>query len=276
LKISVVIPVYNRKQLITRALDSVFAQTSQPDEVIVVDDGSTDNSAHIISSRYPGIKLIPQQNKGVSAARNTGVRHAAHDWIALLDSDDEWLSNKLQVIRELHHRHPQERFFHSNEIWIRNGVRVNPMKKHQKQGGMIFQQCLPLCVISPSAVVMQKSLFDQTGPFDEALPACEDYDLWLRLCHRFPVFYIEQPLIKKYGGHSDQLSRKYWGMDRFRIRALQNVLQLPTLDEHNRNLTRNMLQRKLEILLKGARKHKNLELLNEFEPLLHGLDAAAC
>lgn len=276
MQISVVIPVYNRERLITRALDSVYAQTSPPDEVIVVDDGSTDDSSSQISSLYPDVKLICQKNKGVSEARNNGIRHATFDWIALLDSDDEWLPDKLQVIRETQQHHPEQKFFHSDEIWVRNGTRVNPMKKHQKQGGMIFEQCLPLCVISPSAVVMHRSLFDQIGMFDESLPACEDYDLWLRLCHRFPVFYIDQLLIKKYGGHDDQLSRKYWGMDRFRIRALQNVLEQPTLDEYQRTITRQILQQKLEILVKGAHKHNNSELLQEFEPLIRQYQPVLC
>ncbi|MCK4707802.1 MAG: glycosyltransferase [Gammaproteobacteria bacterium] len=224
MEISVIIPSYNREETLVRALNSAFNQTSKASEIIVVDDGSSDNSADIIRRQFPDVKLIQQTNQGVSAARNTGIKSAQYDWIALLDSDDEWLPEKLEAIRQAHKDHPEEILFHSDEIWIRNGTRVNQMNKHAKYGGQIFKFCLPLCVISPSAVIIHRSVFDQIGVFNENLPACEDYDLWLRLCHRFAVFYIDQPLIKKYGGHADQLSRKFWGMDRFRIRALHDLM----------------------------------------------------
>lgn len=254
----------------------MYAQTSPANEVIVVDDGSTDNTCKKIQQQYPQVRLIHQQNKGVSKARNTAIRAARYEWIALLDSDDEWLPAKLETIRKFQQKNPHEVMFHSDEIWIRNGVRVNPMNKHEKQGGMIFQQCLPLCVISPSAAVIHNSLFQHVGMFNESLPACEDYDLWLRLCHQYPVFFIDQLLIKKYGGHADQLSRKYWGMDRFRIRALKDLLQLPTLTEKQRNQSISMLQSKLNILIRGARKHKNQQVLDEFEPLLKLYEPESC
>ncbi len=276
MQISVIIPTYNRASTLPRALDSVLAQTHQAAEIIIIDDGSTDQTRSLIEQRYPQIKLIRQSNKGVSAARNSGIKVAQTDWIALLDSDDDWLPNKLAAIGQAHDDHPQQLLFHSDEIWIRNGVRVNPMKKHAKQGGMIFQQCLPLCVISPSAAVIHRSVFERIGLFDEDLPACEDYDFWLRFCHLHPVHYIETPVIKKYGGHEDQLSRKFWGMDRFRIRALRKLLQAPTLSPLQAEQTRQMLCKKLRILLKGAYKHQNHAVISEFEPLLQQYRGAAC
>jgi glycosyltransferase involved in cell wall biosynthesis len=275
-QISVIIPTYNRSQTLPRALDSVIAQSYKAAEIIVVDDGSSDDSAAMIENNYPQVTLIRQHNKGVSAARNTAIKHAQSDWIALLDSDDEWLPHKLETIRQAYLKNPQQILFHSDELWIRNGRRVNPMKKHAKQGGMIFQQCLPLCVISPSAAVIQRSVFDSVGLFDETLPACEDYDLWLRLCHLYEVFYIDEPLIKKYGGHEDQLSRKFWGMDRFRIRALKRLLQSPTLNRQQQTLARSMLVKKLRILLKGAYKHHNQQVIDEFEPLLKAHESEPC
>lgn len=276
MKITVIIPTYNRVGLINRALESVLAQTSPADEIIIVDDGSTDGTAQTIRQKYPQVRLIQQTNKGISAARNNGIKAASNEWIALLDSDDEWLPNKLSIIRQIQHENPQEALIHSDEIWIREGVRVNPMNKHHKYGGKIFDFCLPLCVISPSAVVMHRQLFEKVGLFNESLPACEDYDLWLRLCHRFPVYFIDQPLIKKYGGHSDQLSRKYWGMDRFRIRALHDLMNQPTLDKKQRQSTINMLLKKLRILLKGARKHDNQDVIHEFQPLLDLYETMSC
>lgn len=266
MRISVVIPSHNRYHTLPRALDSLLNQTAPADQIIVVDDGSSDDTIQLID-KYPNIEWIRQSNKGVSAARNRGIETAKHDWIALLDSDDEWLPEKLETIRRYHSKHPQYRLFHSDEIWIRRGVRVNPMKKHRKRGGMIYQHCLPLCVISPSAVVIHKDLLLEVNGFDESLPACEDYDLWLRLCWKHPVYYIDQPLIRKYGGHEDQLSARYWGMDRFRIRTMYRLFRQNVLNQEQSQLTLAMLQSKLNILLRGAHKHDNQSLIDEFGSL---------
>lgn len=270
--ISVVIPSFNRLPYLTKALDSVFSQTSKADEVIVVDDGSTDDTVEHIKALFPEVILLTQPNLGVSAARNYGIKTATSDWIALLDSDDQWLPDKISTIRQSQMEFPGYSLIHSNEIWIRDGVRVNAMKKHEKTGGWIFRKCLPLCVISPSAAVIHRTVFDKVGYFDESLPACEDYDLWLRICHQMPVYYIDKPLIYKYGGHADQLSRKFWGMDRFRIRALKNLLDSAALDAGDYEAAEAMLTKKLDILLKGARKHGNQELLDEYSNLADQLN----
>jgi GT2 family glycosyltransferase len=271
MQISVIIPSFNRIQTLIRAIESVLEQRSVVDEIIVVDDGSKDNTAALVSQHYPNIKLIRQANQGVSAARNTGIRQARFEWIALLDSDDSWLPEKISMIRQAQLKNPEYHLFHSDEIWIRNGVRVNPMKKHGKNGGWIFESCLPLCAISPSAVVLRRSLLHTTGYFDESLPTCEDYDLWLRICHEFPVHYIDRRLIIKYGGHADQLSRRYWGMDRFRIRSLVKLLQQHNLQQNYRFAVLSTLVAKLEVLLKGAEKHDNQEVIAEFSPILEQL-----
>jgi glycosyltransferase involved in cell wall biosynthesis len=266
-RISVVIPSYNRGHTLERALRSVIEQTSAVDEIILVDDGSTDDSTEMTAQLFPDVKLIRQSNRGVSAARNRGIRAARHDWIALLDSDDSWLPHKIQSIREAALLHPGHVLYHSDEIWMRRGVRVNPMHKHRKSGGWIFKQCLPICAISPSASVLRKSTLQALDLFDESLPACEDYDLWLRLCHRFPVHFIEQALIIKYGGHEDQLSRKHPAMDRFRVRALHRLLETESLSADHFEAARATLRSKLDILHKGARKHGNDALIDEIEPL---------
>jgi glycosyltransferase involved in cell wall biosynthesis len=268
MQISVVIPSYNRLQTLITAIESVLRQTSAVDEIIVVDDGSTDETASEIARLYPQVKLIQQVNRGVSAARNVGIKQARFDWIALLDSDDSWLAEKIASIRQARNLQTKYLLFHSDEIWIRNGVRVNAMKKHRKSGGWIFENCLALCVISPSAVVFHRSLLDSYGYFDESLPACEDYDLWLRICHQIPVCYIDQPLITKNGGHADQLSSRYWGMDRFRIRSLHHLLRRENLNDEYRQAATSTLVRKLEILLTGARKHGNQKIIDEFAPML--------
>ncbi|MEZ5592004.1 MAG: glycosyltransferase family A protein [Gammaproteobacteria bacterium] len=250
--ISVIIPAHNRAHTLPRALDSVLAQTHPADEIILVDDGSSDDTAALLHTHYPTVRYLHQPNQGVSAARNSGIRVASGDWIALLDSDDAWLPHKLACqARQLDSGAP---LIHSDEIWIRNGVRVNPMKKHAKSGGWIYQQCLPLCAISPSAALLRRDLFQHIGLFDDSLPACEDYDFWLRVCARHPVVYIDEPLILKYGGHADQLSRRYWGMDRFRVQALEKALREAPLNSADRLATLQMLTQKLTILAQGAYK----------------------
>jgi len=263
--VSVIIPSYNRAHTLGRAIDSVLAQTIAPLEIIVIDDGSSDNTAEFVQQHYPTIRYIRQDNQGVSAARNLGIKQAKGDWIALLDSDDEWLTNKLETQLALAEQDPSIPLIHSDEIWIRDGVRVNQMNKHGKAGGWIFQRCLPLCAISPSASMIKRTLFDEVGLFDENLPACEDYDLWLKICSRYPVLYSEETLIKKYGGHEDQLSRLHWGMDRFRLQALDRILEQSHLTDDDRAAALTMLFKKNRILLKGARKHGNQKQIQQCE-----------
>ena len=267
MRISVVIPSYNRGHTLARALQSVYAQTSSVDEVILVDDGSTDGSSEMVNHRFPEVNILRQSNLGVSAARNRGIAAARFEWIALLDSDDSWLPQKIEQIRAAGQQQPEFVLYHSDEIWVRRGVRVNPRKKHRKSGGWIFENCLPLCAISPSASVIRKSTLHSLGMFDENLPACEDYDLWLRLCHQYPVYYIDQPLITKYGGHDDQLSQQFPAMDRFRIHALHRLLKSGTLRAEYHRAAEAVMLKKLDILINGAIKHDNQALIEEFVPL---------
>lgn len=270
MRISVIIPTFNRSASLARALDSVLSQKGVDEDfclqIIVVDDGSTDNTQSFVKSSYPQVTYLRQANQGVSSARNVGLKKADGEWIALLDSDDEWLPHKLSTqLREL--ANTQYQVCHTQEVWVRDGVRVNQLKKHQKHRGWIFQHCLPLCAMSPSSILIRDKVVDEVGCFDEELPACEDYDYWLRLTAQHPVAYVEQPSIIKYGGHADQLSRRYWGMDRFRVRALENALKL-TLKEGDRAAALTMLNKKLQILLNGARKHQNYGLIKSCEQKL--------
>ncbi|MFQ5661243.1 MAG: glycosyltransferase family 2 protein [Gammaproteobacteria bacterium] len=267
--ISVVIPVYNRATYIQRALKSVLSQTLSVDEIIVVNDGSTDNTAAILAAGHADIRLITQQNQGVSTARNTGIRAAKNEWIAFLDSDDEWLPEKIQKQTEALAENPEYFIAHTNEIWMQNGSPLKQMKKHRKYGGYIFQHCLPLCIISPSSVIIHRSIFERLGLFDETLPVCEDYDMWLRICARYPVLFHDEELIIKHGGHDDQLSRKYWGMDRFRIQAIKMVLSDPLLSGEDRAAALRVMSEKIHILLNGARKHNNRALIASLEALRH-------
>ena len=256
MKISVVIPTYNRIALVERAIDSVLMQSIKPFDIIVVDDGSDDGTSEMIKKKYRSINLVQQQNSGVSAARNNGIKHAKGDWIALLDSDDEWTEKKLenQVNRLI--KNPDYHFCHTNEIWIRNGVRVNQKKRHQKYGGYIFDKCLDICRISPSSTLFKKNILEHVGWFNTQLPVCEDYDLWLRITADYKILFVDEPLIIKYGGHTDQLSQSVEGIELFRIKSLENLLANTELSPQKKNLAITMIIKKLNIYLNGLIKRK--------------------
>jgi glycosyltransferase involved in cell wall biosynthesis len=270
---SVIIPTYNRWPVVARAVESVLNQTRQAAQILVVDDGSDDGTTVKLKRRFGSeITVVEQANHGVSHARNTAINLAQGDWIALLDSDDEWLPQKLQRQHDAIENADSPVLIHCDEIWVRNGIRVNAAKKHQKRGGFIYEYCLPLCCISPSAAMIRKSTLTALGGFDDQLPACEDYDLWLRLCAEHPVVYIDEPLLIKYGGHDDQLSAKYWGMDRFRLVALEKILASDSLNKTQRQQTTDMLIRKARIMLKGAVKHNNHAVIERCNQLIAHYD----
>ncbi len=259
-RVSVVIPTFNRYGFVREAIDSVFAQTMSAFECIVVDDGSTDGTAEVLESiDDPRLTVIRQERRGVSAARNRGAAASRAPLVAFLDSDDRWLPEKLAVQCRFFDAHPQIALCQTEELWYRNGVRVNPRRKHAKPSGWIFRCCLPLCVVSPSAAMIRRAFFDALGGFDEALPACEDYDLWLRAVLRTEVATLPEALTIKRGGHADQLSRG-WGLDRWRIRALQKILDDPLLPAEDRPLVEAEIVRRSRIVAAGARKRGNEEL----------------
>lgn len=268
MSVSVIVPSYNRAHCISRALESIRAQTFVPQEIIVVDDGSTDKTRELVTKSYPEASYLYQSHLGVSAARNKGVAHASCEWIAFLDSDDSWFTEKLNIQLAALKNNPGYLIHHCDEIWIRNGKRVNPMNKHRKRGGWIYAHCLPLCAISPSTVIIDRELFLREKGFNQDLPACEDYDLWLRLCAKYPVLYTDQHLVTRFGGHVDQLSKKYWGMDRFRVASLENILQTGILDQENQKKTLETLVKKLQILINGARKRDNKKILQQYQSKL--------
>jgi glycosyltransferase involved in cell wall biosynthesis len=257
-RVSVIIPTFNRGYCLEESIRSVLDQSFTDFELIVVDDGSTDNTSELVG-QFPAVKLIRlEENRGVSFARNRGMVEAQGDCIAFLDSDDLWEKDKLaSQVKWI------ERGFHAvytDEIWIRNRVRVNPMNKHRKYSGDIFRYCLPLCIVSPSSVLLRAKMLSEVVGFDESMQVCEDYDLWLRIAKRYPFYFIAEKLIVKRGGHEDQLSHKYWGMDRWRVYALEKLLKENKLDEEQKNWVVMMLIEKCEILSNGfGKRGKNQE-----------------
>ncbi len=262
MKVTVIIPVFNRADLVRRAVESVLAQTYRPEQIIIVDDGSTDDPRaslqEIVSSDL--IKIIRQQNAGVAAARNVGIEAARTNWLAFLDSDDWWLPEKLSRQISWHNANLEYLISQTDEVWIRNGRRVNPKKYHQKQNGEIFYLSLDRCLISPSSVLLSRRLFDEVGLFDPSLPACEDYDLWLRITARHLVGLVPEKLIIKTGGHADQLSRKYWGMDRFRVKSIMKLLRSGDLTKAQYQAALDVCEKKVVILKNGAAKRRHVAL----------------
>ena len=271
-RVSVIIPTHNRLSRLPVAVDSVLEQTYSAHELIVVDDGSTDGTAQWLARERPSVTVIRQDNKGVSHARNRGIEAASGNWIALLDSDDRWYAHKLATQINALRNQPGHRLCHSDEHWLRNGKRVNPKYKHQKYGGSIFAHCLPLCAISPSAALIEKSLIEDIGLFDESLPACEDYDLWLRISARENVLFVDEALLEKTGGHDDQLSQRFPAMDQFRLQALAKLIRSGILSPSQLTLALSTFSDKLTIFINGAKKrgkHDSArQLLEQFDDVV--------
>jgi len=245
----------------------VLAQSFQDIEIIVVDDGSTDGTTNRLAKFDGRLRLFTTTRRGVAAARNFGVSQAQGCYVAFLDSDDLWLPGKLETQIAFLDRHPEIQICQTDEIWVRNGVRVNPKAMHRKPSGDIFVRSLDLCLISPSAVMMTRELFQCIGGFDESFPVCEDYDLWLRVTSVYSVPLIPEALVVKRGGHADQLSRSLWGMDRYRVLALQKILR-SGLDGVPRTAARDVLRRKVLILAQGARKRGKEQEAQDYEATL--------
>jgi glycosyltransferase involved in cell wall biosynthesis len=264
--VSVVIPTYNRWPMIAEAVQSVLSQTFKAFELIIVDDGSTDNTTRLLRSYDSRLKIFSQPRAGVAAARNAGVAMSRGKYIAFLDSDDLWSPAKLEIQADFMELNSGVHICQTEEIWIRRGLRVNPTSRHRKPAGDIFQRSLELCLVSPSAVMMTKELFYWSGGFDESFPVCEDYDLWLRIAVDHPVFLINSPLVTKRGGHADQLSRSLWGMDRFRALAIVKLLRAG-LGGEKRQWALDSLRQKTSILAAGAAKRGKLDEASKFEAL---------
>jgi len=261
IEVDIVIPFFNRENWLSAAIESVLKQTHPFWKLFLVNDGSSDGSLDLARSwaqKDKRIQVLSQVNRGVSAARNLGVSKGKSPWVAFLDSDDQWKPKKLEKQVCAIMEQPKLLFFHCDEIWIRLGVRVNPHKKHKKMGGQIFENCLPLCCISPSASLVHRNLLEELGGFREDFPVCEDYDLWLKVTEANTIGYVDEALITKNGGHEDQLSQSRHSMDHFRCISLITVLERNQINTQQKRAVLNTLQKKIQILCKGARRHQNL------------------
>ena len=266
--VSVIIPTFNRAEVVSRAVNSVLNQTFKDFECIVVDDGSTDGTDSVLRGFADKIKLVKTENRGVSAARNTGAKFAAGKYIAFLDSDDEWKPKKLQKQLDFM-RQSGFRISQTDETWVRNGNFVNKSAKYIRPSGDIFYNCLEVCAVTPSSVMMERKLFFEYGGFDETIPVCEDYDLWLRMSLKEKFGLVDEPLIIKYGGNADQLSNSAC-LDKYRIISLFNMLQKnKNLNEEQRKAVQEVLAKKVKIYSSGARKRGKIDEAQWAEGLLN-------
>ena len=262
--VSVIITTYNRRAYLKAAVGSVVAQDYPDKEIIVIDDGSIDGSADELLG-LP-LRYVWKENGGISSARNLGISLAKGDLIAFLDVDDYWRKDKLSTQIDLM-KQEARLISYTDEIWMRNGTWLNQGHRHRKYSGLIYEHCLPLCIISPSSAVVGRQVFDDVGIFDQSLPVCEDYDMWLRITCRYPVSFINRQLIVKQGGHADQLSRRFEAMDRFRIKSLAKILSTGILTLEQRTLTLAELRKKCAIHVQGARKRGRFKEAAEYATL---------
>ena len=267
-QVTVILPTWNRAKWLKKSVESVLSQTFQDFELIVVDDASTDSTEEVLESYSGKIRTIfLPENRGVSIARNTAIVNSDSKWIAFLDSDDFWHVEKLEKQIKQTILFPEFKIHFTDEIWIRHGIRVNPKNKHRKVEGWIFKPSLSFCLMAPSTVMLHRELMERHGMFDAALPVCEDYDLWLRLTAYHPVALLNEKLMTRYGGHVDQLSKKIWGIDRFRVRSLQKILNQENLRSKDRTAAIQMLKKKCKILEKGFQKRGNMKEVHLYQKI---------
>ncbi len=256
--VSVIIPTFNRAWTLKTAIDSVLDQTHDQIEIIVIDDGSTDNTPDLLAGYGNQIQVFTQKNRGVSAARNLGIKRSHGEFIAFLDSDDAWATDKISCQIDFFAQRPDALVCQTEEIWIRKGRRVNPKIKHQKPSGMIFEPSLHLCLVSPSAVMIRKKFFELKGGFNEDFPVCEDYDLWLRIAIDTPIFLIDKPCTIKHGGHEDQLSSHH-SQDKYRIASIVGLIQSGCLSMEQERMAASVLEKKCQIYGNGCLKRGRTE-----------------
>ncbi len=257
--VSVVIPSYNRAKFSLRAIDSVRRQSYPKIELVFVNDGSEEDYSEVESLlQTMSAKYLTTLNLGVASARNLGIQNCTGAFVAFLDSDDEWLENKIAKQVEVFNANPKLKVVQTLEKWLRSGEEVKIPSKLLPAHGDGFEKAIKHCCISPSAVMIRREIFDSLGVFDSNLRICEDYDLWLRILDHYPVFCIQEQLTIRHGGHAGQLSISEDAIDRFRVYALIKYL-FTAKDLNKIKLVLDALRGKLSILEKGAKK-RNLQM----------------
>lgn len=285
--VSVIIPVYNREFLVVESIESVLSQTVPSEwelELVVVDDGSIDRTVTSVerliapyrSAGGRASMLVLPHSGFPGAVRNRGVAQSRGEVLAFLDSDDRWYPGKLQTQLTLHGTGVC-RVSHTRETWLRDGRVVSQRKQRHRRHGDIFTDALHKCIVGPSTVMIDRSLFEESGGFREDLEIAEDYEYWLRVLGREEISWVDQPLTEKRAGPWEQLSAKYGRIEAFRIAALRDLViheHFPRLGLPLRHAeAQEMLVRKLLIYAQGARKRGRLEEAAELEQEAHGYES---
>lgn len=291
--VTVVVPTCNRKDFVTQALHSVFSQNYRNFEIVVVDDGSTDGTAahllrtfgaearavELVARRNPAaltpfyhtfthqgllVRYEYHQNRGLGAARNRGIRHARGSYIAFLEAEDIWEPGHLRSQIDFLEGHRGACIARVGERPAKEGPRSRRARRGEVASGNLFAQALEQAPAGISCAVVHRSCFAECGEFDENMPACEDYDLWLRLTARFPVYYVEGPEVTRRAPRPDG-SPHAWTSDRFRVYSLEKSFQSGQLDSEQRFLVSQALVRRCERLVEGYRRQKSEERANFYE-----------
>lgn len=246
-KVSVIIPTYNNSQYIVEALNSVLLQTYRDFEVIIVDDGSTDNTykniTGIITAHPNLLKYIYQENRGLPSARNIGIKNSCGEYIALLDSDDAWLTNKLeQTINNLEENSEISMVYSDMYLVNRQGDILHKwlQTKNNFCEGYIYNQLIKENFIIPSSVVIRRRLLDEVGYFDENITYAEDYDLWLRIAEKNKIGLVNHPLVK-WRQHDKNMSKNFEKCSKYLIKVFNKQIQ-KNISEKSNSLLRERLR----------------------------------
>lgn|SRR5574341_198431 len=235
LSVAVIIPTYNRADLVGEAIDSCLGQTRVPDQIIVVDDGSTDHTQEVLATYGTQITMIRQSNKGLSAARNAGLRAVTADLIALLDSDDTLLPESIALRAHVLETQPEVGVVYSDIMRV--DITGKPLMKQSEwdhlphRSGMILADFARYNVMPVHACLFRRAIIGQVASFDETLGPLADYDFWIRIAARYPFKYLDVPLAN-YRIHADTMTamiRPQWSVEERIIR--RRLFDLPAFQE---------------------------------------------
>jgi len=268
--VSVIIPVFERYERFIEAVESVLRQTFKDFELIVIDDGSKDQRIEWFSLSS-GAKYIRIEHSGKPGfVRNRGVEIARGEYIAFLDSDDMWNLKKLEIQLSFMKKN-SFRISHTKELWVKNGKLISQKKQKHKREGDIFKDALKKCIVGPSTVMMERSLFEEFGGFREDLEIAEDYELWLRILSKYEIGYINTLLTIKRAGNWPQLSGKYGQIEIFRIEGLKKLIEEKFFQGGKMELAKKELLRKINIYMRGLIKRNKQEEYKKWEQYLNKL-----
>lgn len=243
--VTAVIPAYNAARYLRRAIRSVLAQTRAVDEIIVVNDGSTDETASLLSSYPAPVRCIHQSNAGAASARNAGIRASTTKWVALLDADDAWLPQKIERQIECALHHPHAGLIYSDAAVVASDGTIHGRFLDNKgpQSGWVFERLLESCFVLPSTALIRRDALLSSGLFTEGARYVEDYDLWLRLA-RNCEFQLVPGTLALYERQETSVSRNLSQMANSESRVLKNLLQTE-LTPSQRQKVRRRLARNL-------------------------------